>query len=121
MYSFYKSSLSNITSRTLGPLTSNTSPPIARFINGSNLHEPLNSNMNTNIRRQFLNYSNQSKTKNNYKDTSSSEHIRKIKLASVGPNMSNKSTKSTNYNDIRSATKRMRSSGYVVHKKNKIN
>ena len=50
--------------------------------------------------------------KSTYKDTSSSDRIRRLKSQNIG--MKSNSTKNVNPNDVRSATRRMRSSGYVV-------
>lgn len=55
-----------------------------------------------------------------YKDTSSSDRIRRLKSQTIGNNMKSNSTKNVNQNDTRSAVRRMRSSGYVVPRKNRI-
>lgn len=121
MSSHYISSLSNIRSRTLGPLNAQKAPNVTRVVNAGIVNgnppqfhqEPLNANMNAISRYQNNRVNNnESNVKRTYKDTSSSDRIRRLKSQNIG--MKSNSTKNVNPNDVRSATRRMRSSGYVV-------
>lgn len=127
MASQYISSLSNIKTRTLGPLTAQRAPKIANIVNRGIVdgtpaqffpqQEPLNANMNGISRIQHLRASNNTNVKHNYKDTSSSDRIRRLKSQTIGNNMKSNSTKNVNHHDSRSAIRRMRSSGYIVPRK----
>jgi hypothetical protein len=81
--------------------------------------EPLNANMNSISRNQYIRTQTQEHkdVKQVYKDTSSSDRIRRLKSQTIGNNMKSNSTKNVNQNDMRSAVRRMRSSGYVVPRK----
>ena len=82
--------------------------------------EPLNANMNSISRNQHIRTQEDKDVKQVYKDTSSSDRIRRLKSQTIGNNMKSTSTKNVNQNDTRSAVRRMRSSGYVVPRKNRI-
>ena len=125
----YISSLSNIRSRTLGPLNASRTPNVTRVVNRGIVNgtppqffsqqEPLDANMNSNLRKQYIQNNINSKPKKIYKDTTSSDRIRRIKSQAIGINVTSKSTKNVDNNVTRSAIRRMRSSGYVVPKKNR--
>lgn len=121
MSSHYISSLSNIRSRTLGPLNAQKAPNVTRVVNTGIVNgtppqfhqEPLDANMNAISRHQNNRVNNnESNVKRTYKDTTSSDRIRRLKSQNIG--MKSNSTKNVNDNDVRSATRRVRSSGYVV-------
>lgn len=129
MTSPYISSISNIRSITLGPLNAHRTPNITRIVNRGIVNgtppqffsqqEPLNANMNSISRNQYIRTRTQEHkdVKQVYKDTSSSDRIRRLKSQTIGNNMKSNSTKNVNQNDMRSAVRRMRSSGYVVPRK----
>jgi len=127
MTSHYISSLSNIKARNLGPLTSNKAPNVTRvtnfgIVNGTppqyfSQQEPINSNMHIISRIQHLRTQSDTNAKQVYRNTSASERIRQLKTQAIGNNMKTTSTKNVNQNDVRSAVRRMRSSGYVVPRK----
>lgn len=126
----YISSISNISSRTLGPLNAQNTPNITRIanrgmVNGTppqffSQQEPLDANMNSTSRKQYIRTQKEINVKHNYKDMTSSDRIRRLKMQTIGNNMKSNSTKNVNQNDSRSAVKRMRSSGYVVPRKKRI-
>lgn len=130
MTSPYISSISNIRARTLGPLNAHRTPNITRVVNRGIVNgtppqffsqqEPLNANMNSISRNQYIRIQENKDEKQVYKDTTSSDRIRRLKSQTIGRNMKSNSTKNVNQNDTRSALRRMRSSGYVVPKKNRI-
>ena len=82
---------------------------------------PINANMNTLSRLHYRRTQEETNVKHAYKDTSSSDRIRRLKSQSISNNMKSNSTKNVNQNDAKSALRRMRSSGYVVPKKNRYN
>jgi hypothetical protein len=130
MTSPYISSISNIRARTLGPLNARRTPNITRIVNRGIVNgtppqffsqqEPLNANMNSISRNQHIRTQYDKDVKQVYKDTSSSDRIRRLKSQTIGSNMKSNSTKNVNQNDTRSAVRRMRSSGYVVPRKKRI-
>lgn len=123
----YISSLSNTKARTLGPLTAQKSPNTIRVVNNGIVNgtppqffpqqEPINATMNSISRSHYLRVPSNTNAKQVYKDTSSSDRIRRLKSQTIGNNMKSNSTKSVNQNDARSAIRRMRSSGYVAPRK----
>ena len=127
MSSPYISSISNIRARTMGPLTAHKAPNVTRVVNNGIVYgtprqffsqqEPINANMNSISRNQYLRVQDNINTKQVYKDISSSDRIRRLKSQTIGNNMKSNTTKNVNQNDTRSAVRRMRSSGYVVPKK----
>ena len=129
MSSPYISSISNIRERTLGPLTAQRAPNVTRvtnsgIVNGTppqffSQQEPIDSNMNSISRNQYLRVKNNTNVKQVYRDISSTDRIRRLKSHTIGKNMNSTTTKNVNQNDNRSALRRMRSSGYVVPKKNR--
>jgi hypothetical protein len=131
MTSPYISAISNITNRTLGPLNANKTPNITRVVNNGIVEgtppqffpqqTPINANMNTHSRIHYRRTPEEINVKNVYKDTSSSDRLRRLKSQSISNNMKSNSTKNVNQNDSKSALRRMRSSGYVVQKKNRYN
>lgn len=131
MTSPYISSISNIRARTLGPLNAHRTPNITRVVNRGIVNgtppqffsqqEPLNANMNSISRNQYIRIQENKDEKQVYKDTTSSDRIRRLKSQTIGRNMKSNSTKNVNQNDTRSALRRMRSSGYVVQKKTEFN
>ena len=130
MTSPYILSISNIRARTLGPLNAQRTPNITRIVNRGIVNgtppqffsqqEPLNANMNSISRNQHIRTQDDKDVKQVYKDTSSSDRIRRLKSQTIGNNMKSNSTKNVNQNDTRSAVRRMRSSGYVVPRKKRI-
>jgi hypothetical protein len=116
MTSHYISAISNVNSRTLGPLNSHKAPNTIRVSNSIiSLHqEPLSANMNTISRLQYKRIQQDTNVKQVYKDTSSSDRLRRLKSQSIGKNIKSIHTKNINTNDSRSAVRRMRSSGYVA-------
>lgn len=130
MSSPYISSISNIRAITLGPLNAHRTPNITRIVNRGIVNgtppqffsqqEPLNANMNSISRNQHIRTQEDKDVKQVYKDTSSSDRIRRLKSQTIGNNMKSNSTKNVNQNDTRSAVRQMRSSGYVVPRKKRI-
>lgn len=131
MTSVYVLSLSNVRSINLGPLNSRKAPNITRVVNRGIVYgnppqffsqqEPINANMNSIYRNQYLRTpTHEMSTKKIYKDTTSTDRLRRLKSQSIGNNIHGgklNSTKNFNQNDMRSAIRRMRSSGYVVPNK----